>query len=68
MGHEALANLDYPDTITRHIEDWSKNHKYLGQDGNELRVSVVGEILGPAQGTIIRAHGNFYARPGDKVS
>ncbi|KAJ7891180.1 hypothetical protein B0H13DRAFT_1524774, partial [Mycena leptocephala] len=68
MGQEALANLDYPDTITRHIEDWSKNHKYLGQDGNELRVSVVGEILGPAQGTIIRANGNFYARPGDKVS
>ncbi|KAJ7097310.1 hypothetical protein B0H15DRAFT_945963 [Mycena belliarum] len=62
MKLEALANLDYPETITRQIEEWSKNHKYLDTDGNELRVAIVGEILGMASGTIIRAHGNHYAR------
>ncbi|KAJ7439440.1 hypothetical protein B0H11DRAFT_2253912 [Mycena galericulata] len=65
MGPEALANIDYPDDITRHIEDWSKNHKYLNKDGNELKVSIVGEVMGPALGTIIRAHGNYFARDGD---
>jgi hypothetical protein len=62
MGSEALANLDYPKDITRHIENWSGNHQFMGKDGNELQVSIVGEILGPAQGTIMRAHGNYYAR------
>ncbi|KAJ6455260.1 hypothetical protein C8R47DRAFT_1228286, partial [Mycena vitilis] len=64
MGAEALANLEYPEDITRHVE-WSGNYKYLGKDGNELRVSIVGEILGPSQGTMMRAQGNFFARNGD---
>ncbi|KAJ7648251.1 hypothetical protein DFH06DRAFT_1135694 [Mycena polygramma] len=67
MGSEALANLEYPDHITRRIEEWSGNYKYLGKDGNELRVSIIGEILGPSQGTLIRAQGNHYARSADKV-
>ncbi|KAJ6460670.1 hypothetical protein C8R47DRAFT_915875, partial [Mycena vitilis] len=64
MGAEALANLEYPEDITRHVE-WSGNYKYLGKDGNELRVSIVGKILGPSQGTMMRAQGNFFARNGD---
>ncbi|KAJ7018101.1 hypothetical protein C8F04DRAFT_977888, partial [Mycena alexandri] len=65
MGPNALANLDYPTTIKHQIEDWSKNHRYVDVQGEDLRVAVVGEILSPAAGTIIRAHGNFYARDGD---
>ncbi|KAJ7033615.1 hypothetical protein C8F04DRAFT_1184056 [Mycena alexandri] len=65
MGPNALANLDYPTTIKRQIEDWSKNHRYVDVQGEDLQVAVVGEIHSPAAGTIIRAHGNFYARDGD---
>ncbi|KAJ7153781.1 hypothetical protein C8R46DRAFT_1228070 [Mycena filopes] len=65
MGPGALANLDYPGTITRSIEDWSKNHRYLNAQGEELQVAVVGEVLGPAQGTLVRASGNYFARDGD---
>ncbi|KAJ6450321.1 hypothetical protein C8R47DRAFT_1084479 [Mycena vitilis] len=65
MGKDALANVDYPDDFTRRIEDWSKNHRFVDKAGNELRTAVVGEILGPAMGTIVRAHGNYFARDGD---
>ncbi|KAJ7677863.1 hypothetical protein DFH06DRAFT_1121427 [Mycena polygramma] len=65
MGKDALANVDYPDDFTRRIEDWSKNHRYVDREGNELRTAIVGEILGPAMGTLIRAHGNYFARDGD---
>ncbi|KAJ7643142.1 hypothetical protein DFH06DRAFT_1333925 [Mycena polygramma] len=65
MGKDALANVDYPDDFTRRIEDWSKNHRFVDKAGNELRIAVVGEILGPAMGTIVRAHGNYFARDGD---
>ncbi|KAJ7459324.1 hypothetical protein FB451DRAFT_1046152 [Mycena latifolia] len=67
MKTEALANIDYPDNFSRRIEEWSKNHTYIGSDGKELRTVIVGEIMGPALGTIIRAHGNFFARDGDAV-
>ncbi|KAJ6576492.1 hypothetical protein DFH09DRAFT_804372, partial [Mycena vulgaris] len=66
MGPEALANLDYPDNITHAVEDWSGNHRYLDASGNELRVAIVGEVLGPASGTLLRAQGNHYARDGDR--
>ncbi|KAJ6461570.1 hypothetical protein C8R47DRAFT_1080539 [Mycena vitilis] len=65
MGKDALANVDYPDDFTRRIEDWSKNHRYVDREGNELRTAIVGEVLGPAMGTLIRAHGNYFARDGD---
>ncbi|KAJ6473623.1 hypothetical protein C8R47DRAFT_987327 [Mycena vitilis] len=68
MGKDALANVDYPDDFTRRIEDWSKNHRYVDREGNELRTAIVGEILGPAMGTLVRAHGNYFARDGDDVS
>jgi hypothetical protein len=68
MGPDALANIDYPDDFSRSIEEWSKAHRYIGPDGVELRVAVVGEILGPAAGTMVRAHGNYFARDGDNVS
>ncbi|KAJ7715806.1 hypothetical protein B0H16DRAFT_1804808 [Mycena metata] len=66
MGPKALANLDYPTTIKRQIEEWSKNHRYVDLQGKDLRVAVVGEILGPAAGTVVRAHGNYYTRDGEK--
>ncbi|KAJ7699759.1 hypothetical protein B0H16DRAFT_1749280 [Mycena metata] len=65
MGTDALANIDYTQDYTRHVEDWSKNHRFMDRSGNELRTAVVGEILGPAMGTLLRAHGNYYARDGD---
>ncbi|KAJ7041588.1 hypothetical protein C8F04DRAFT_1252905 [Mycena alexandri] len=65
MGTDALANIDYNKDYTRHVEDWSKNHRFMDGSGNELRTSIVGEILGPAMGTLIRAHGNYFARDGD---
>ncbi|KAJ7017249.1 hypothetical protein C8F04DRAFT_963517 [Mycena alexandri] len=65
MGPNALANADYTKDYTRHIEDWSKNHRFMDRSGNELRVTVVGEILGPAMGTLVRAHGNYFAQDGD---
>ncbi|KAJ7031315.1 hypothetical protein C8F04DRAFT_1262923 [Mycena alexandri] len=67
MGNEALANIDYPKDYTRQIEDWSKNHRFIDRAGNELRTTIVGEILGPAMGTLLRAHGNYFARDGDDV-
>ncbi|KAJ7720692.1 hypothetical protein B0H16DRAFT_1432279 [Mycena metata] len=66
MGPNALANLDYPITIKRQIEEWSKNHRYVDLQGKDHRVAVVGEILGPAAGTVVRAHGNYYTHHGDK--
>ncbi|KAJ7020411.1 hypothetical protein C8F04DRAFT_974322 [Mycena alexandri] len=65
MGDDALANIDYTQQYTRHIEDWSKNHRFMDRSGNELRTAVVGEILGPSMGTLVRAHGNYFARDGD---
>ncbi|KAJ7025254.1 hypothetical protein C8F04DRAFT_1212930 [Mycena alexandri] len=65
MGDDALANIDYTQQYTRHIEDWSKNHRFMDRAGNELRTAIVGEILGPAMGTLVRAHGNYFARDGD---
>ncbi|KAJ7154986.1 hypothetical protein C8R43DRAFT_1126376 [Mycena crocata] len=65
MTTDALANIDYPDHFTRIIEDWSKNFKYMDKNGAELRTALVGEIVGPAMGTILRAHGNYFARDGD---
>ncbi|KAJ7606482.1 hypothetical protein DFH06DRAFT_1348021 [Mycena polygramma] len=65
MEQDALANLDYPDHFVRHIEEWSSNHRYVDLHGGELRVAVVGEILGPSMGTVLRAHGNYFAREGD---
>ncbi|KAJ7039430.1 hypothetical protein C8F04DRAFT_1178968 [Mycena alexandri] len=65
LGKDALANIDYPKDYTRQIEDWSKNHRFMDRSGNELRTTIVGEILGPAMGTLIRAHGNYFARDGD---
>ncbi|KAJ7136460.1 hypothetical protein C8R43DRAFT_842870, partial [Mycena crocata] len=65
MGEGALANLDYPDNITRKIEAWNKSHAYLNSSGDELRVAVLGEVAGPALGTLTRSIGNFYARSGD---
>ncbi|KAJ7633385.1 hypothetical protein DFH06DRAFT_991055 [Mycena polygramma] len=65
MAKDALANVDYPDDFTRRVEEWSKNHRYLDREGNELHTAIVGEILGPAMGTIIRANGNYFAREGD---
>ncbi|KAJ7643206.1 hypothetical protein B0H17DRAFT_959854 [Mycena rosella] len=65
MNTEALANIDYPDHFTRVIEEWSHNHKYMDKEGNELRVAIVGEVVGPAHGTILRAHGNYFSRYGD---
>lgn len=67
MGKDAMANIDYPDDFSRHIEQWSKNHRYVDKEGNELRTAIIGEILGPAKGTLIRAHGNYFAREGDDV-
>ncbi|KAJ6451380.1 hypothetical protein C8R47DRAFT_998517 [Mycena vitilis] len=66
MKTDALANLDYPDDFVRHIEDWSRNHRYVDLEGHELRVAIVGEILGPSMGTVLRAHGNYFAREGDE--
>ncbi|KAJ7042848.1 hypothetical protein C8F04DRAFT_915583, partial [Mycena alexandri] len=65
MGTDALANIDYTKDYTRHVEDWSKNHRFMDRAGNELRTAIVGEILGPAMGTLLRAHGNYFARDGD---
>ncbi|KAJ7019077.1 hypothetical protein C8F04DRAFT_976195, partial [Mycena alexandri] len=65
MGDDALANIDYTKQYTRHVEDWSKNHRFMDRAGNELRTAIVGEILGPAMGTLVRAHGNYFARDGD---
>ncbi|KAJ6476676.1 hypothetical protein C8R47DRAFT_1075544 [Mycena vitilis] len=65
MEHDALANLDYPDQFVRHVEEWSSNHRYVDLHGGELRVAVVGEIRGPSMGTVLRAHGNYFAREGD---
>ncbi|KAJ7130747.1 hypothetical protein C8R43DRAFT_957109 [Mycena crocata] len=65
MKTDALANIDYPDHFTRIIEDWSKNYKYMDKSGGELRTAIVGEITGPMHGTMLRAHGNYYARDGD---
>ncbi|KAJ7036750.1 hypothetical protein C8F04DRAFT_953370 [Mycena alexandri] len=65
MGDDALANIDYTQQYTRHVEDWSKNHRFMDRTGNELRTAIVGEILGPAMGTLVRAHGNYFARDGD---
>jgi hypothetical protein len=50
------------------VEEWSRNHRFVNKSGEELRVSVVGEILGPSMGTLVRAHGNYFAREGDNVS
>ncbi|KAJ7819543.1 hypothetical protein B0H13DRAFT_1661360 [Mycena leptocephala] len=66
MGKDAMANIDYPDDFSRHIEQWSKNHRYVDKEGNELRTAIIGEILGPAKGTLVRAHGNYFAREGDE--
>ncbi|KAJ6448506.1 hypothetical protein C8R47DRAFT_1228433 [Mycena vitilis] len=65
MESDALANLDYPEHFVRNIEEWSSNHRYVDLNGSELRVAVVGEILGPSMGTVLRAHGNYFAREGD---
>ncbi|KAJ7024242.1 hypothetical protein C8F04DRAFT_969285 [Mycena alexandri] len=65
MGVDAFANIDYTKDYTRHVEDWSKNHRFMDRSGNELRTAVVGEILGPAMGTMLRAQGNYYAHDGD---
>ncbi|KAJ7601313.1 hypothetical protein DFH06DRAFT_1353404 [Mycena polygramma] len=65
MNKDALANIDYPDDFTRRIESWSKNYRYMDGDGNELRTAIVGEVLGPAMGTLIRAHGTYFSREGD---
>ncbi|KAJ7779035.1 hypothetical protein B0H16DRAFT_1711380 [Mycena metata] len=65
MGTDALANIDYTKDYTRHVEEWSKNHRFMDRSGNELRTSIVGEILGPSMGTLVRAHGNYFARDGD---
>ncbi|KAJ7933882.1 hypothetical protein B0H13DRAFT_2500648 [Mycena leptocephala] len=65
MSLDALANLEYPDHFTRQIESWSKNHRYLDKNGDELRTAIVGEIAGPEWGTNLRAQGNYFARDGD---
>ncbi|KAJ7754887.1 hypothetical protein B0H16DRAFT_1316030 [Mycena metata] len=65
MGTDALANIDYNKDYTRHVENWSNNHSFMDRSGSELRTAVVGEILGPAMGTLVRAHGNYFARDGD---
>jgi hypothetical protein len=67
MGPDALANLEYPDDFTREIEGWSKNHRYVDRKGDELRTAIVGEIIGPEWGTVLRAHGNYFSRNGDNV-
>ncbi|KAJ7079222.1 hypothetical protein C8R43DRAFT_1143298 [Mycena crocata] len=65
MGLSALANLDYPDNITRHVESWNKEQSYRNEKGDELRVAVFGEVGATALGTILRSSGNFYSRSGD---
>jgi hypothetical protein len=67
MGKDAMANIDYPDDFSCHIEQWSKNHRYVDKEGNELRTAIIGEILGPAKGTLVRVHGNYFAQEGDEV-
>lgn len=67
MKDKALCNIDFPDDFTRHIEGWSKNYKFMDKDGNEMRTAIVGEIAGPALGTVLRAHGTYYSRSGDDV-
>lgn len=44
MNSQALANIDYPDHFTRIVEEWSRNYKYMDQEGCELRVAIVGEV------------------------
>ena|ERR1700761_2231464 len=61
MGHEALANIDYPDHFQRKVEEWSTNYTFVGNDKKELRVNVVGEIGSSALGTVLRANGTYYA-------
>ena len=61
MGHEALANIDYPTHFHRRVEDWSNNYSFIGGDKKELRINIVGEIGGPALGTVLRANGTYYA-------
>ncbi|KAJ7649355.1 hypothetical protein DFH06DRAFT_1420719 [Mycena polygramma] len=61
MKEGALANIDFPKDFSSTKEEWSGNHTFVGKDGNELRVSLVGEIAGPALGTILRAIGQHYA-------
>ncbi|KAJ6560616.1 hypothetical protein DFH09DRAFT_1364770 [Mycena vulgaris] len=65
LGADALANIDYGDGFVRVVEGWSSNYKYVDKDGNELRTTFIAEVMGPAAGTLLRAHGNYYARDGD---
>ncbi|KAJ6602994.1 hypothetical protein B0H10DRAFT_2230016 [Mycena sp. CBHHK59/15] len=64
MGQRALANVDYVIDFSKFFKSWSSNIKFQNRGGGEFHTNIIGEIAGPAHGTVLRAAGNHFTRDG----